>query len=260
MADTKLSALTAATSVANADLLYIAQSGSSLKATRALVLTAAAGESISLVGNSSSSISIASDGGLLLTPAAGKNTTIASGQVLLPNAIDNSTLTLTFSGHTTTGLFNNGDQLVFFSNGTGGMFSQPAGGFLVSSTFAFGWFADTWINSAPDLLLRRDAANTLAQRNGTNAQKARWYETFTDVSNGAWLEVSAVALGPYLLRTQKNGSGTLRGLQIQDVASSPLGFFGATPVVQQTKAGHNNWAAVSDVVSALVNLGLLDQV
>lgn len=37
-----------------------------------------------------------------------------------------------------------------------------------------------------------------------------------------------------------------------------LGFFGATPVLQQLKASHNNWAAVSDVVSALVNLGLLD--
>jgi len=38
-----------------------------------------------------------------------------------------------------------------------------------------------------------------------------------------------------------------------------LGFFSATPVAEQLKADHNNWAAVSDVVSALVNLGLLDQ-
>lgn len=37
-----------------------------------------------------------------------------------------------------------------------------------------------------------------------------------------------------------------------------VGFFGATPVSQQLKASHNNWAALSDVVSALVNLGLLD--
>jgi hypothetical protein len=38
-----------------------------------------------------------------------------------------------------------------------------------------------------------------------------------------------------------------------------IGFFGATPVLQQLKANHNNWANISDVVSALVNLGLLDQ-
>jgi len=37
-----------------------------------------------------------------------------------------------------------------------------------------------------------------------------------------------------------------------------LGFFGATPVAQQKKANHNNWAAIGDVVNALVNLGLLD--
>ena len=36
------------------------------------------------------------------------------------------------------------------------------------------------------------------------------------------------------------------------------GFFGATPVAQQTKATHNNWAAFGDVVNALVSLGLLD--
>lgn len=37
-----------------------------------------------------------------------------------------------------------------------------------------------------------------------------------------------------------------------------MGLFGATPVAQQTKAGHNNWAAVGDVVNALVSLGLFD--
>jgi hypothetical protein len=34
-----------------------------------------------------------------------------------------------------------------------------------------------------DTILRRDAANTLAQRNGTNAQAFRLYNTFTDASN-----------------------------------------------------------------------------
>jgi hypothetical protein len=34
-----------------------------------------------------------------------------------------------------------------------------------------------------DTILRRDAANTLAQRNGTAAQTSRVYNTFTDASN-----------------------------------------------------------------------------
>ena len=38
-------------------------------------------------------------------------------------------------------------------------------------------------NTSVDLLLARDAANTLAQRNGTNAQTSRVYNTFTDASN-----------------------------------------------------------------------------
>lgn len=53
-------------------------------------------------------------------------------------------------------------------------------------------------------------------------------------------------------------AGTVNGLKIGTAASQKLGFFNAAPVVQQTKAGHNNWAATSDVVAALVSLGLFD--
>lgn len=53
--------------------------------------------------------------------------------------------------------------------------------------------------------------------------------------------------------------GRTTGTKIGTAAAQKLGFFGATPVIQQTKAGHNNWAATSDVVSALVSLGLFDQ-
>ena len=37
--------------------------------------------------------------------------------------------------------------------------------------------------TVPDLHINRDAANTLAQRNGVNAQTSRVYNTFTDSSN-----------------------------------------------------------------------------
>ena len=37
--------------------------------------------------------------------------------------------------------------------------------------------------SSPDIFLRRDAANTLAQRNGVNAQAFNLYNTYTDASN-----------------------------------------------------------------------------
>lgn len=53
-------------------------------------------------------------------------------------------------------------------------------------------------------------------------------------------------------------AGTANGLKIGTAANQKLGFFNAAPVVQQTKAGHNNWTAVGDVVDALVSLGLFD--
>jgi hypothetical protein len=37
-----------------------------------------------------------------------------------------------------------------------------------------------------------------------------------------------------------------------------MGFFGHVAAAQPTKAGHNNWAAVSDVVAALVAIGIFD--
>jgi len=64
--------------------------------------------------------------------------------------------------------------------------------------------------------------------------------------------------GPLTLNAQNLVSDTTTGTEIATAADQKLGFFGATPVAQQTKAAHNNWAAVSDVVNALVSLGFFD--
>lgn len=45
------------------------------------------------------------------------------------------------------------------------------------------WSASDSATGAPDLILLRDAPNTLAMRNGTAAQAFRLYNTFTDASN-----------------------------------------------------------------------------
>jgi hypothetical protein len=68
-----------------------------------------------------------------------------------------------------------------------------------------------------DLRLLRDAAGTLAQRNGTNAQTYRLYETYTDSSNGAWLGFRA-ANTRYEISGQSNGTGTTREVAL------PLGL------------------------------------
>ena len=50
------------------------------------------------------------------------------------------------------------------------------------------------------------------------------------------------------------------GTRIATAATQKLGFFGATPVTQRAKANYNDWASLADVVQALVDLGLFDQI
>lgn len=45
---------------------------------------------------------------------------------------------------------------------------------------------------------------------------------------------------------------------ILQLGVNAMGFYGQAPVVQRAKASYNNWAALSDVVQALVDLNLFD--
>jgi hypothetical protein len=85
-------------------------------------------------------------------------------------------------------------------------------GFRLRSSGALSWSATTNLNSL-DLSILRDAANTLAQRNGTNAQTFRVYNTFTDASNyeRGFLRWSSdvFEVGP-----EAAGTGTARPMRI----------------------------------------------
>jgi hypothetical protein len=52
--------------------------------------------------------------------------------------------------------------------------------------------------------------------------------------------------------------GTTTGTKFGTAANQKIGFFGAGPIVQLAKADYNNWAAFTDVVDALVAIGLFD--
>jgi hypothetical protein len=118
------------------------------------------------------------------------------------------------------------DGLVFAPTigGDGGGFL--AGGTTITSAFAYigqygarlsdtrtlSWSSGTNLNSL-DLVLARDAANTLAQRNSTNAQTFRLYNTYTDASNyerADFTWVSNVARW----QSAAAGSGTVRNMEI----------------------------------------------
>jgi hypothetical protein len=64
-----------------------------------------------------------------------------------------------------------------------------------------------FLGNSYDLSLTRDAANTLAQRNGTNAQAFRVYGTFTDASNLRRLVMNMSAAGVAEIKPEGLGTG-----------------------------------------------------
>jgi hypothetical protein len=96
-----------------------------------------------------------------------------------------------------------------------------------------------WVGGAPGqgntqtLQIAYDAADTWAQRRGTNAQAKRLYNTYTDASNWERLDIKW-ATNVCTIETAALGTGTLRGLKIGGASTSLLGLWGATPIVQPT--------------------------
>ena len=66
---------------------------------------------------------------------------------------------------------------------------------------------------ATDVVLNRDAANTLAQRNSTNAQTFRLYNTYTDASNYERLGINWSS-NTATIQTENAGTGSARNLAI----------------------------------------------
>jgi hypothetical protein len=103
------------------------------------------------------------------------------------------------------------DDATFSSDiyaGSNGIWIRP--GFIELNTNSSIWFTGS---SNPgiskDLSLLRDAANTLAQRNGANAQTSRIYGTYTDASNYERLSLSASPVAGWMqVAAETAGTGT----------------------------------------------------
>jgi len=102
----------------------------------------------------------------------------------------------------------------------------------------FGWSVDPRLNTG-DLTLYRDAASTLAQRNSTNSQTFRLYNTYTDASN---YERSALSFVTYsgALYTKLAAESAGTGAANIGIALSPKGTGAITAQVPDgTVAGGN---------------------
>lgn len=94
----------------------------------------------------------------------------------------------------------------------------------LSSAYFLGWTSGVAAGN-PDLTLARDAANTLAQRNSTNAQAFNLYNTYTDASNYergglTWNTIT----NTLVLEPQKAGTGVNREMWLRGVGGSYVRF------------------------------------
>lgn len=79
-------------------------------------------------------------------------------------------------------------------------------GATTSSSGSIGWTSGA-ANNPRDLVIARDAANSLAQRNSTNAQTYRLYGTYTDASNYERVALSCDGSADCTLAAETAGTG-----------------------------------------------------
>ena len=94
--------------------------------------------------------------------------------------------------------------------------------FCTTSDGFFGWGNSTTNANAfsPNASLFSDAANILAQRNGTNAQTFRLYRTYTDASNYERLGFIATRTTRFAIAAENAGTGAARSLEISFYTSA----------------------------------------
>ena len=110
----------------------------------------------------------------------------------------------------TTGLalYSGGNSWGLSSNGVSKLFCFNGGDLFIGSATALGWSNGTAADAGTlDTLLYRDAANTLAQRNGTNAQTLNVYGTWTDASNKRYLSIAMTTAGVASITPTGAGTG-----------------------------------------------------
>jgi hypothetical protein len=128
-----------------------------------------------------------------------------------------NTLTFTAGSNATRfafGTTTNHPLTLFTNNGVDSLRVGTNGSVQIRSTALFGFSSTDDASGTADTILTRDAANTLAQRDGTAAQTFRIYNTFTDASN---YERGKMEWASNVLRigTEKAGTGTARALEFQ---------------------------------------------
>lgn len=244
MADTKISALTALTGANSApgDLLDIvdvsdtsmAATGTNKKITREELQTFNLGTittdkkvqdlsvtwnnaAVTFTGLKFSVTDTASDAASLLMDlqvGGSSKARVTKGGGYIGQSGSASAPTFQVDPSSATGIYNLGGYAICFtSNGNKAARLSYSSGLQLHSAGEIGFESGAVGTGANDVTLRRDAAGSLAQRNGTNAQTFNLYNTYTDASN---YERGFVRWNANVLEigTEAAGTGTLRSIYI----------------------------------------------
>ncbi len=155
-------------------------------------------------------------------------------------AATSGNVSYSFSGDDDMGWFRQGaDTMAFSSNGVGRWLCGNSL-FQMRSDYAISWTSGNY-DGTRDLFLFRDAANTLAQRNGVNAQVFRVYNTFTSSTDHELLKIEWSGDACSILTDEGSGGGTARNLTIGVDGSASLNLrANGSNRWQMTSSGHFN--------------------
>jgi len=101
-------------------------------------------------------------------------------------------------------------------------FAANGGVVSIASTENFAFSSTTHAGQTKDVILARDAAGSLAQRNGTNAQTFNIYNTYTDASNYERLGI-AWSGNVISIKPVAAGTGVVRSLHISGLPTTNPG-------------------------------------
>lgn len=124
---------------------------------------------------------------------------------------------ISFLSNPDSGILGNGSFLRFINNGSEQLRVGTGVSYFANAIQGQSLKLNPTAFSGGDYVtLTTDAANTLALRNGTAAQESRIYNTYTDASNGEWLELGFQdTTNTAVIKTNANGTGTRRELKFE---------------------------------------------
>jgi hypothetical protein len=124
--------------------------------------------------------------------------------------------------------------------------SRASGGGGSSTSISNGGGSVT-VNADGSITLAPAAGKQVFQRNGANGQVWFMYNTFTDASNGEWLQFGwDGANNRVIIKTSNNGTGILRGIHILGGGGNGLGVGLTDPALDNWSLNGGNFLCTSD--------------